>query len=323
MFRVCLLAVLSGLGAWPAVAVEFLLPDGQAELVGVVSEVVARYEDTLSDLARAHGVGFDEIALANPGVDPWLPGEGTAVVLPTRFLLPRAPREGIVINLPELRLYYYPPNDGDEARVITFPISIGRMDWNTPLGRAQVVSKVTDPSWYPPESIREEHAAENRILPRIVPPGPDNPLGRHAMRLSLPGYLIHGTNRPAGVGMRVTHGCIRMYPEDIAALFKMIPVGTSVRIVNQPYKLGWGGDGLYLEAHPPLHEERDDDKWTPTAITRLLVEATAERSTRLDWDLAETVFRTTSGIPAPISKAERAEAERSDNRPLQLVELSY
>lgn len=280
---------------------EFELPPGGVHLVGGVDEVVASHEDTLSDLARAHGLGFEEITRANPDVDPWLPGDGTRVVIPTRFLLPRASQQGVVINLPELRLYYYPPN-GD--RVLTFPISIGRMDWATPLGRASVVSKVVDPSWYPPESIREEHAAENRPLPRIVPAGPDNPLGRHAMRLSLPGYLIHGTNKPAGVGMRVTHGCIRMYPEDIAALFKMIPVGTPVRIVNQPYKLGWGEDGLYLEAHPPLDEEQEGEQWTPTAITRLLVDATSERSAELDWELAEAVFRAATGVPAHISHGE-------------------
>jgi L,D-transpeptidase ErfK/SrfK len=299
------LASAIGLLAVESHGAEFQLPAEGMDLVGELTEVVAGYEDTLSDMARAHGLGFEEITRANPDVDAWLPGEGTAVELPTRFLLPRAPREGIVVNLPELRLYYYPPGG---KTVLTFPISIGRMEWGTPLGRAKVVSKVVDPSWYPPESIRQEHAADNRPLPRVVPPGPDNPLGRHAMRLSLPGYLIHGTNKPAGVGMRVTHGCIRMYPEDIAALFKIVPVNTPVRIVNQPYKLGWGEDGLYLEAHPPLDEDQAGEQWTPTAITRLLVEATEERAAQLDWERAESVFRSASGIPLHISQPGSGEA---------------
>ena len=195
-----------------------------------------------------------------PHVDPWLPGEGTKIVIPTQFVLPRAPNRGIVVNVAELRLYYFPAASSvapegtlaGSRRVITHPISIGRMDWSTPLGTTSVTGKVANPSWTPPQSIRDEHAARNDILPRVVPAGPDNPLGKHALRLGLPGYLIHGTNKPSGVGMRVTHGCIRMFPEDIEALFKTVPAGTPVMIVNQPYKLGWTADGLYLEAHPPL-----------------------------------------------------------------------
>jgi len=214
-----------------------------------------------------------------------------------------------VVNIAEYRVYYYsqPGADG-QPRVSSFPISIGRMDWETPLGRASIVAKAQDPAWYPPESIRAEHAAEGRPLPRVVPAGPDNPLGRHALRLSVPGYLIHGTNRPAGVGMRVTHGCIRMYPEDIAWLFPQVSLKTPVQLVNQPYKMGWSGDELLLEVHAPLSdeaaEEIDGDETDGlTLITQLYVEATAERAASVDWDRIEEAYRQQLGLPVVIGRA--------------------
>lgn len=229
------------------------LPEDGSDVVGEIRTVVARHEDTLVDIARRHGVGYQDIVRANPDLDVWLPGEGTEVVLPTRYVLPLGPREGVVLNLAEYRLYYFPkPDAGEPPVVMTYPISIGRRDWETPIGTTRIVAKAVDPSWYPPESIREEHAAEGRPLPRIVPPGPDNPLGRHAIRLAIPGYLIHGTNRPAGVGMRVTHGCLRMFPEDIEYLFPRVDIDTKVRIVNEPVKIGWSGDELVMEVHPVL-----------------------------------------------------------------------
>ena len=233
---------------------------------------------------------------------------------------------GIVVNVAELRMYYFPAQSGPlpegvapgSRRVITHPISIGRMDWSTPLGVTTITGKVANPSWYPPQSIRDEHAARNDILPRVVPPGPDNPLGLHAMRLGLPGYLIHGTNKPSGVGMRVTHGCVRMFPEDIEALYKTVPTGTSVNIVNQPVKIGWKADGtLYLEAHPALMESNVDgeavsvtevvDAAPPvegaiqesplTSLMRAYIAATEERHVDLDWDTAERIAQFGNGIP--------------------------
>lgn len=236
-----------------AVAEVFDLPPPGSDVVGAVTTIRARADDTLIDIARRHGLGYEDIVIANPDVDVWLPGEGTSILLPTRYVLPSGPRRGIVLNLAEYRMYYYPPvADGKRPIVMTFPMSIGRMDWATPLGRTRVVAKAHRPAWYPPESVRAEHEADGRPLPRIVPPGPDNPLGDHAMRLGLPGYLIHGTNRPAGVGMRVTHGCIRMFPEDIEYLFGLVSVDTPVRIVNEPVKMGWHGDELVLEVHRTL-----------------------------------------------------------------------
>lgn len=237
----------------PARAEIYELPPEGFDVIGAVSTIVARHEDTLVDVARRHGLGYEDIVRANPEVNPWLPGAGTEIVLPTRYVLPPGPREGVILNLAEYRMYYYPkPDEGQTPVVMTYPISIGRMDWETPIGRTRIISKVRDPAWYPPKSVREEHAAEGRPLPNIVPPGPDNPLGRFAMRLDIPGYLIHGTNRPAGVGMRVTHGCIRMFPEDIEHLFEKIDVRTPVRIINEPVKIGWFGDELVMEVHPVL-----------------------------------------------------------------------
>ena len=296
--RIALLAALT-LGAEIALAAEFELKEGQ-DVIGEPQVIEARYEDTFVSLARTHNVGFEALRRANPGVDAWLPGAGTPIVLPTQYVLPRAPRQGVVVNLPELRLYYFP--DGDGRRVITHPISIGRMDWGTPLGRTTVIGKARNPAWYPPQSIRDEHAARNEPLPAVVPPGPDNPLGAHKLQLERPGYLIHGTNKPSGVGMRVTHGCIRMFPEDIEALFEMVEPGTPVYIVNQPYKLGWGEEGLYLEAHLPLlGEEGGTERSSGTELTRLFVAATEERAAEVAWDSAEVVMRDARGIPHFVS----------------------
>ena len=306
--------------AQAAGAAEFILSEGQ-EVVGAAQVIEARFEDTFVSLARTYNVGYEALRNANPGVDAWLPGEGTRIVLPTQFVLPRAPRRGIIVNLPELRLYYFPDEDG--RRVITHPISIGRMDWRTPLGRTTIVAKTKNPSWYPPQSIRDEHAARNDPLPAVVPPGPDNPLGNHALRLGLPGYLIHGTNKPSGVGMRVTHGCIRMFPEDIEALFASVDAGTPVLIVNQPYKLGWGDDGLYLEAHLPLGEERETDDWSATELTRLFVAATEERQGDVDWNSAEGIMRAARGVPRFVSvEPVTAEAEETPGADGELLFLN-
>jgi L,D-transpeptidase ErfK/SrfK len=245
------------------------------------------------------GLGYEEMLRANPGIDPWLPGDGTEVVLPTRYVLPAGTRQGVLVNVAEYRLYFFRQKDGSAA-VTTFPISIGRMDWATPVGRHRIVSKQVKPAWYPPESIRAEHAANGDYLPMVVPPGPKNPLGEHAMRLSLSSYLIHGTNNPVGIGMQVTHGCIRMYPEDIEWLFPQVPVGTTVEIVNQPYKFGWAGGDLYLEAHPPLEGDAAAGQHGMTLVTQAYVRATESRPAAVDWALVEEVYRAKLGIPVRV-----------------------
>jgi L,D-transpeptidase ErfK/SrfK len=297
--------VLAGLaGALPAISSAATYPLSTGDTVlGDVQYVVAKHEDTLLDIGRAHGVGYEEIVAANPGVDAWLPGEGRQVLIPSRYIVPDAPREGIVVSLAEHRLYYFPkPKAGETPVVVTYPISVGKMDWKTPLGMTRIVDKRVRPIWYPPESVRKEHADDGRPLPKAVPPGPDNPLGEYAMRLGIPGgaYLIHGTNRPAGVGMQVTHGCIRMYPEDIEQFFKLVSVNTPVRIIHQPYKMGWRGDQLFMEVHAPLEGQEDRDLHSLTNITRLLVSATQDRAVAIDWAKAEAAFLKPSGVPEPV-----------------------
>lgn len=280
----------------------FLLPPPGHDLIGREETVVARFEDTMPDIARRYGLGYEEILAANPGVDPWLPGEGLRIRLTTRHMLPNAPREGIVINLPEHRLYYFPkPSAGRPAQVISHPISIGQMDWETPLGVTRIVTKTRKPTWYPPESIRRQHELDGNPIPAAVPPGPDNPLGEFSMRLGVPGgaYLIHGTNKPVGVGMQVTHGCIRMYPEDIQALFEMVSVGTKVNIVNQPIRTGWDGDVLYLEVYAPVGGAAHGVDLT--GLTRILVDATRNRPVRINWRVAEQVLKEARGAPVPVS----------------------
>lgn len=270
-----------------------LPPPGEA-VVGGLQATVTRREDTLPDLARQFDLGFDEIAAANPGVDAWVPGEGTRVLLPTRHILPRAPRRGLVLNLAAMRLYYYPPN---AEQVVTHPIGIGREGWATPRGRTRVVAKQASPAWHVPASVRAEHAREGDPLPAVVPPGPDNPLGSHALRLGIPAYLIHGTNKPYGVGMRVSHGCVRLYPEDISALYAQVPVGARVTIVDQPYLAGWRDGELYLEAHAPLHERQRKDR---AAVERLLRRAAGKRSADVDWERAREIVHARRGVPLPV-----------------------
>jgi L,D-transpeptidase ErfK/SrfK len=300
-----LLLLTAGAGADPAVHAKRVL-DPQSEVVGELQTVYSRYEDTLIDIARANGLGYHAIRNANPGVDVWLPGEGTRIVLPRRHVLPRTHRSGIVINLPEMRLYDF--TAGDQT-LMTYAISIGRMDWNTPLGTLRVIEKTEKPTWHPPTSIRESYAARGEPLPARVPPGPDNPLGEFAMRLSNPSYLIHGTNWPEGIGLRATHGCIRLGPDDIEHLFSRIPVGTQVHIVNEPVKAGWSGETLYLEAHPFLEELQEANNLTPAV--RAVVAATGSRRAQVDWHAVQQVVMARTGIPEPVGilLAEEATAD--------------
>ncbi len=293
-----------------AAADSYPLPPADSEVIGEILTDTTAQHDTLLDVARRHGLGYEEITNANPGIDAWLPGPGTTVVLPKLRLLPKAPYAGIVINLPEHRLYWFPPaRPGEQPVVWTYPVSIGKMDWHTPLGTTRIVQKVKDPTWTPPPSVREEHARRGDILPAIVPAGPDNPLGQFAMRLGIPGggYLIHGTNKPAGVGMQVTHGCMRLYPEDIEALFAMVPVNTPVTIVNQPYKWGWHDGQLLIEVNPPLQEDAVDPP-TLTDLTRLIVTATRAQPLAIDWQGAERAWREARGIPVVVAALPRAAA---------------
>jgi L,D-transpeptidase ErfK/SrfK len=202
-----------------------------------------------------------------------------------------------------MRLYYYPKSSsGVVTEVITYPVGIGRVEWETPLAATSVTAKVVDPTWYPPASIRAEHAEAENPLPAAVPPGPDNPLGRFAMRLGLAGYLIHGSNRTYGVGMRVSHGCVRLYPEHIEGLFASVPIGTPVRIINQPFKTGWAGNVLYLEVHPTKEDPKQPAVQDLTSLVRILVTATQGRpGYGVNWERAEKIALTPKGIPLAVT----------------------
>ena len=295
-----LLATLAG---GPAAAETMTLPPPDVDLIGAVRIVEARGDDTLLDIARRYDIGQDEILHANPEVDRWLPGAGTKVVIPSRYVLPQAPRRGLVLNVPEMRLYYFPPVRRNEQAVVqTYPVSIGRMDWATPLGETHLAAKVKDPAWHPPDSIRKEAEARGEPLPEFIPPGPDNPLGRFALRLGLPGYLIHSTNKPYGVGMRVSHGCIRMYPEDMEILFPEVSTKTPVRLVNQPAKAGWLADTLYLEIHPPLEEDQAGRDALVDTVMSVVHTAQLQRPVTLSGRAINKAIEEQSGIPVAISR---------------------
>src|SRR5579862_1327749 len=289
-----------------AAASVFPLPADGSAVVGSDATVTTAYEDTLPDIAHRYSLGYYEIIRANPGVDVWLPGAGRELTLPGRRILPPGKREGIVVNIPEHRLYYFPkPHGSEQPVVITYPVSIGKMDWRTPLGETHVIAKIRKPAWYPPESIRKEHAANGDPLPKVVPPGPDNPLGDFALRLAAGNgeYLIHGTNNPTAVGMAVTHGCIRMYPEDVAALFAIVPVGTPVRLVNDPVKVAWVNGELLLEVHPPVDAEGQTVEPDVNMLSQKLDQALGSNTAAIHWDLARTTLQAASGIPTLVGLA--------------------
>jgi L,D-transpeptidase ErfK/SrfK len=294
--------------AW-ATVYELSVPD--AVLFGREERVITTYEDTLYEIARRFSLGSEEVVRVNPGIDPWLPGAGRNLVIPGQRVLPAGPREGIVVNLPEHRLYFYPKAvPGRPQRVYTYPISIGKMDWRTPLGKTRVVNKRERPSWVPPESVRREHIANGEPpLPAVVPPGPDNPLGNYAMRLGLAGsYLIHGTNNPIAVGMAVTHGCIRMYPEDIEEFFPMVAVGTPVYLVNEPVKVAWVAGQLLLEVHPPVDAQGQTGEPDLAVFEGLLQQALGESVVAIHWDRARVELAQARGMPAVVGLATESPA---------------
>ncbi|GFE57639.1 L,D-transpeptidase family protein [Geobacter sp. AOG1] len=265
-------------------------PGGEA-LIGDPSRCVTVAGESLMEIARRYDLGYNEIIAANPGLDPFVPGSDKEVRLPTVWLLPAvANTEGIVINLSELRLYLLFRAAGSSL-VTTFPIGIGSEGHATPTGTFRIREKIVDPPWHVPPSIRKERPE----LPTVIPPGPDNPLGSHALRLSADGILIHGTNRPWGTGREVSHGCIRLYPEDIPRLFRLVRVGTPVTIVREPIKVGEQGGRVYIEAHDDGEEDMDYLGVATGLLTqRGLVD-------RVDMNLLDKALRLRSGIPADIT----------------------
>ena len=305
------LASISGASA----AVYELATDGSA-LVGADSRIRLSDEDKLFDVARRYGLGYPEIVRANPGADIWGPGAGQEVLLPVRRILPPTPHEGIVINLPEHRLYYYPkPRPGEKRVVMTYPVSIGRMDWHSPLGQTRIIAKERHPNWYPTESVRQEHAARGDPLPKVVPPGPKNPLGEYKMRLAVGDgtYEIHGTNNPVAVGLAVTHGCIRMYPDDVAALFASVPVGTKVWLINEPVKIAYVDGKLLMEVHPPVDREGQVAQVDLKVMSQKLRHALGSDTAAIHWEFARKALEGATGVPTVVGlRAHLTEASASN-----------
>jgi len=319
MFSILVCSLLSA----HAHATSYQLKNSTDSIVGQMDSVVVSRDTTLLDIAREYGFGYQDLKLLNPTTDTWMPKDGEVVQLPSKFILPNVPREGLVLNIPEMRLYFFPPQKkGEPVEVVTYPLGIGREGWGTPYKKTRIIGKKKNPDWRPPKSILKEYEDAGDPLPKIVKAGPDNPLGDYALRLGLPAYLIHGTNKPWGIGMRVSHGCIRLYPEDIAELFDKVKVGTAVNIINNPYKIGEADGVLYLEAHPPLSTARrdeygdiiesKDDYGDPinvpsdyanvnfTQVVEMIVASTDEDEYLIDWGMAKTVSNEAKGIPVPI-----------------------
>ncbi len=268
------------------------------DVTGKIQHYVVKKKDNLYWIARHFDIGIVELLSANPKVNVWKPKEGTKLIIPTMYVLPETTHENIVVNLSELRLFYFT----DDGKVMTFPIAIGREDWETQQGTTIITSKREHPTWTPPDSIREE----NPELPDIVPAGKDNPLGDYAMHLGWPNYVIHGTNKPYSVGKRSSHGCIRLYPEDIEKLFAAVKTGTKVTVIDTPYKLGWQGDNLFLEVMP---NQRQSDIVArsqippPLAIPEIhaaVIKQSAE-NVIIDWHAVDELIQKRSGVPAVIA----------------------
>ena len=306
----------------PAEAYRFSVdPKLHDEVVGEVQITRTTPQDTLADIARRFSVGYNEIQRANPGVDMWVPGAGRRVVVPTQFVLPAAPHVGIVVNIAEMRLYYFSPRrEQGKDIVYTYPLGIGRVNWKTPSGVTTVVRKVVNPVWRPPADILDEHREEGDPLPAEIRPGPDDPMGTRALYLGWPEYAIHGTNKPVGVGMRVSHGCMHLYPEDILQLYNMVPIGTEVRVVNQPFVFGWHRGDLYMQAFGPL--AGDERNWQNA--TRELLEQAMDpdvqnqlqaRNEQVRWDLVLELARDPQGIPVAITDSNASLQQVLENAP--------
>lgn len=261
-------------------------------IAGEATSYIVGEEDTLYSIARKFDLGLIDLMSANPGIDSWVPGVGNSLVIPTSYILPDTKRSGIVINLSELRLYYFT----DSKNVMTFPVGIGREGWKTPIGETTIILKRKNPVWTPPPSI----LAAKPDLPRIIPAGPDNPLGQYALSLGWESYAIHGTNKPSGIGLRSSHGCIRMYPEDIKILFAAVNRGTKVTVIDKPYKLAWVENKLYLEASPTeaqsnnIIDSEEPEASAPPEIYRDIDKMAGDK-VKINWKLVDEVLLKRTG----------------------------
>ncbi|MHB8264550.1 MAG: L,D-transpeptidase family protein, partial [Acidithiobacillus ferrivorans] len=295
-----LLAGYSMLLSSAAIAAEFALPAAGSNMVGQLQVVIARHRDTLLDIARHYDVGYNEIRAANPGVDPWLPGAGTHVLVPTQYILPPKPWTGIIINIPERRLFYFPAG---QNMVYTFPVGIFRPKWPDPIGSTRIIAKVKNPTWTVPKNIQEEHAKAGEPIPAFFPAGPDNPMGELALETGWSQIFIHGTNKPWGVGMRVSHGCFHVYPENEVQLFKMVKVGTPVTTIDQPYVVGANGNGqLYLQSFAPIEAYNKGSNSQQRAVDAIsLFEKQVQQSWTINWQQVIYLVEKPNTIPTAIN----------------------
>jgi L,D-transpeptidase ErfK/SrfK len=278
----------------------FTLPSNGDDIVGKVQWTQSLPGDNFSILGRRYDVGYYQLVEANPGVDPSLPHPGTVIVVPTQYIIPHVPHVGVVLNLAELRVYYFPSGTN---KVVTYPVGVGREGWDTPLGVTTIVAKVVNPTWVPTENIRKWRASQGVNLPPKILPGPDNPLGGYALHLGFPDIRMHGTNDPSGIGRRSSSGCIRMWPEDIEEVFSFVKTGTTVRVINDPYKAGWLKNKVYLESHTPLEEQQDIYEKDLSPMTFDIQAIIANRPANIDWDKAKSIAENQNGIAQIVGQA--------------------
>jgi len=295
-----ILLMLSLALSFNAYAIKFKLPTNNDAVIGKLSTVYIKQEETFADLAERYDLGYLQLVASNPYVDPWVPKDNSEVILPRNFILPQGKREGVVINIAEYRMYFFPKNS---LYVYTYPIGIGREGWESPISETLITRIEHNPSWYPPQSIIDEHLAKyGEQLPKVVEPGPNNPLGPVKLSLKLPGYLIHGSNKEFGVGMRVSHGCFRMFNHNVLELAKMIKPGTKVRIIKERFKFGRSNNKLYLEAHPPLEDDMSDENVNHYSnVVTMLRNLPHKDNIKVDWDVLAEVVAAEEGIPTEVA----------------------
>ncbi len=296
-----------------AFSLEIFDIENNSTVVGDLKSIKVSRDETVADLAIRYKTGFQDLLIANPNSHHWSPKANSKYLIPSMYILPQESYNGIILNLAELRLYFYIRGSDlyENTKVLTYPVGIGRLDWKTPLGETFIKTKVESPSWYPPKSIILEHEERGEILPREVKPGPDNPLGNYVLKLNVDGgYLLHGTNKKHGIGMMVSHGCIRLRNEDIETIFHNAPVGTKVKIINQPIKLGIYKNFLYMEVHAFNKKEvysnnqknllTTDNIYMPVNQVMNFIEKNPSYS--IQWKKVFETFKESKGIPIIIGK---------------------